>query len=148
VLLLLLLLLFVATTTINYAGAYNVLMGHLRLELAGGLLISTLSLPKGVAIFTWFLSCCCCCCCCLLLLLVLGAYNVLMGHLRLELAGGLLFSTLLSLEGCEPVAVAAAAAAAICDDVNNKLCRCVQRVDGPPATGAGWWPADQHSGGC
>jgi hypothetical protein len=72
-------------------------MGHLRLELAGGLLISTPSLPKGVATFTWFLSCCCCCCC-LLLLLVLGAYNVLMGHLRLELAGGLLISLLSSLE--------------------------------------------------
>jgi hypothetical protein len=41
--LLLLLLLLLVTT--RYAGAYNVLMGHLRLELAGRVLISTLN-PK------------------------------------------------------------------------------------------------------
>jgi hypothetical protein len=42
---LLLLLLLLHVTKLIYAGAYNVLMGHLKLELAGGLLTSTLN-PK------------------------------------------------------------------------------------------------------
>jgi hypothetical protein len=41
------------------SGAYNVLMGHLRLELAGGLLISTLEaadFTKWFNLAAWFTS--------------------------------------------------------------------------------------------
>jgi hypothetical protein len=78
---------------------------------------------------------------------------VLMGHLRLELADGLLISTLSRSDlfftptGC----FHAVAAYGNIDMllllllIIHQIFRCLQRADGSPATGAGGWSADQHS---